>query len=350
MSSSTNTAPAQKSSSKNRFIGFVIFIIFVIIAFTALWFWAANKIDKTVNQISAQLATQGSVLKCEDQQVRGYPFRLGLFCSDIIFSDPVKSINISAKNLRSAAQLYKPGHIIAELDSPLKLSLPNLAPLIIDWQEFRSSANLTTTGYKRISLTSKNFQIAANDAGLKSPLGTIKDLQIHTRPTPDRTAEKALDLSVTLANWEIANGAGNAFEPLFVTINFSLDQAQYIIETQQDVLQFLRTNGGNANITDVTIATKSGGSLNFSGPIKISQQGIVNGELTLNLTDPQKLANYAGNIFPPVQAVLEQSLPYLNGFADTSSGVTKINNLKLNIQNGEVFLGFFKIGQIPKLF
>lgn len=350
MHPNTNLASPQKSSTKNRFIWFVIFIIFSFAAFTAVWFWAANKVDETINQFSAQLGTQGSVLKCENQEVRGYPFRLGLFCSDIVFSDPVRAINVNVRNLRSAAQLYKPGHFIAELDSPLKLSIPNLAPLIIDWQEFRSSVNLTTTGYKRISLVSKNIEIAANDAGLKSPLGTIKVLQIHSRPTPDRQAQKSLDFSLVLTDWEIANGTGSAFEPLLVAINISMDQAQYIIETQQDFIQFLKSNGGTGNIINITLATKSGGEVILSGPINISQNGLVSGEITLDLKDPQKLVNYAGNIFPPIKAALEQGMPFLEGFADRSSGNVIIKDLKLTLKNGDIFLGFFKIGEIPKLF
>lgn len=350
MHSNTNPANPQKSSSKNRFIWFVVFIVFLIIAFTAAWFWAANKVDQTVNQFSTNLSTQGSVLKCENQKVRGYPFRLGLFCSNLVFSNPIQATNVNLGEIRSAAQLYRPGHFIVEIDSPLKLEIPNLAPLIIDWEHFRSSANITTSSYKRISIASQNIEIAANDAGLKSPLGTIKDLQIHSRPTPNGEAQNALDLAVTITDWEVAGGADRAIEPLFVHINISMEQAKYIIQTQQDVMQFLKTNGANTNITDITFATKNGGKLNLSGPINISKNGIVNGELTLNLAEPQKLITYVGNVFPPAKAALEQGMPYLQGFSEKSSGVPKINNLKVEIKNGQVFLGFFKIGQIPRLF
>ena len=350
MHSNTNLAPSQKSNSKNLFIGFVVFIIFVILAYTAVWFWAANKVDETVNQFSTNLRSQGSVLKCADQKVRGYPFRLGLFCSNLVFSNPVKATNVNLGEIRSAAQLYKPGHFIVEIDSPLKLEIPNLAPLIIDWESLRSSANLTTSGYKRISLVSQNIKIAANDAGFKSPLGTIKDLQIHSRPTPNDEAKNSLDLAVTITDWQIAGGADKTIEPLLVHFDVSMEQAKYIIETRQDFMSFLRTNGANGKITDMTFATKSGGKLNLSGPININQNGVVNGELTLNLSDPQKLVDYAGNVFPPVKAALEQTLPYLQGLADKSSGVTEINDLKINIKDSVVYLGFFRIGQIPRLF
>lgn len=350
MHTNTNQLSPQKTNTKKKFIGFVFIIIFSIAAFTAVWFWAADQVDKTVNNFTAQLSKQGTTLNCENQEVRGYPFRLGLFCSNVIYSDPVNAINVSAGNIRSAAQLYKPGHVIIELDAPVNLSIPKLAPLIINWQDFRGSANITTTGYKRISLIANKIDIAANDAGFKSPLGTIENLQIHSRPTPNKEEQKSLDLSLALSNWEISNGAESSFEPIHVAFDISVNQAQHIIETKQDFIQFFKKYGGSGSISNITLATKSGGELKLSGPISITRNGLVNGELTINLSDPQKLITYAGNILPPVKTALEQGLPYLEAFSDRSTGVVKIKDLKLKITNGDIFLGFFKVGQVPKLF
>ncbi|MFK7903066.1 MAG: DUF2125 domain-containing protein [Nitratireductor sp.] len=345
-----NQTVLQKPKSKKTVITFVLLIILAIVAFTAFWFWAAQKITQTSHTLKTNLSNQGTVLNCENQEVKGYPFRLGVFCSSLSYANPIQGLDLSVSNIRSAAQLYKPGHFIVEIDAPLKLNAPKLAPLLIKWDDMRSSANISTSSFKRLSLEGKDITIAANDAGFESPIGSLNNLQLHLRPTPNKAEKNALDVSAALTKWQVVNNSGGFHEPLSIDINASLDQAMQLIQTRQDVMQYLKANGGSGVLNAATIKTDNGGDLQVSGPFEVSTNGRLSAKLTISLTEPKKLIDYATAIFPPLKNSTDEIMPFLEGFSNSTSGKTKIENLKININDGQIFLGFFQIGKVPRLF
>ncbi|MGO7902907.1 DUF2125 domain-containing protein, partial [Rhizobium ruizarguesonis] len=63
--------------------------------------------------------------ECSDIEFRGYPFRIGLFCSKIYVDDNVNGVSATFGALRSAAQVYSPGNIVWERDSPAEIRTTN---------------------------------------------------------------------------------------------------------------------------------------------------------------------------------------------------------------------------------
>lgn len=345
-----NKPALQKSKSGKKFTYFVIFIILLFALFTAGWYWAAAKIEETANDTKRQMANNGTVVDCKDQSVDGYPFRLGVSCSSVLFVDPINAINLTAGSFRSAAQLYRPGHVIAELDSPVDLQVPNLAPLSLDWVSLSSSTNVTTSGLQRLSIEAANFDISANDFGTKDLLASIKGLQLHARPTPEDASGNSLDLAAKFNQWKIADGGTDTIEPIDLNLDISIAGLKAALEQRQDVISLLRQQGGKGTIRDLNLTTQTGGEISISGPVQIDTNGLLSGEITLNITDPQTLALYAAKVFPPAAAVLIQAMPYIESFAEATDGNVKIKDLKLSINQGQVTLGFFPVGEIPRLF
>lgn len=345
-----NTTALQKPKTKRKLIYFVVFILLAIAIFTAGWFWAAGKVDSTLNQTKANLASNGTILDCKEQDVKGYPFRLGVFCSSLIFVDPVNAITVKAEAFRSAAQLYNPGHMVAELDSPVELEMPNLAPLAIDWQNLITSSKISTSGLQRLSINSKQFTVSANDAGFKTELGKIENLQLHARPTPSDPSGKSLDVAADLTNWKVADDGQNIIEPIDLKIDLSIDELIANIESGYALIDVLRTQGGKGDIKNLQITTSTGGEIKIAGDLQISQKGLLSGTLNLNITDPKTLIAYTAKIFPPAQSALEQGLPFIESFAKQSDGKLEIKDVIITLRNGEIMLGFFKVGEIPRLF
>ena len=73
--------------SKRKHTYFVAFIVLLFGGLSAGWYWASGKLDERAKMLAANLASQGKNLDCINQEVRGYPFRLGVFCDGVTFDD-----------------------------------------------------------------------------------------------------------------------------------------------------------------------------------------------------------------------------------------------------------------------
>ncbi len=345
MTEQVSVPPASK-----RKVGYFIgFILFLIVGLSAGWYWASGKLDQTVTDISANLKRGGKELVCANQMVRGYPFRIGVFCDSVTYEDPTSGVKVSGNGVRSAAQLYKPGHVVAEIDAPFDLSIPGLAPMTLDWRLLKSSGKVNTSGFQRVSIIADDFKISANDFGERDLLGSLSQLQFHARPSP-KDAQNDLDVAFSGDQWIIDDNGANQNEPIAFSPQMDLENGLRIIQTRQDLLSVLRANGGAAELKEFMIRTDSGGRILVSGPLQLSQEGLVSGNLVLELDDPQQLVLYSQSVFPPLAESLEKYSQYLEAFASKSSGKVKIRDLKISIKEGKIFLGFFEIGQIPRLF
>jgi hypothetical protein len=333
--------------SGRKAVYFIIFMLALIGLVSAGWYWAAQKLDRAALQYSEALQSQGKVLKCEGQRVVGYPFRLGIFCDDLIYGDPVSGTTIHTGAIRSAAQLYNPGHLVGEADSPFDLTLPGLAPLTLDWANLQASSKIGTNGLQRVSVVSDKLDILANDAGMRSLLASISHLETHIRPGKD---EGSLELALSAKDWQINDGGSGTIEPVRVQLGGVIDGLLGALQNGIDVAGLVRVNGANGRISMFELETGTGGLVRMSGPISVDRGGRVSGELSIDVIDPEKLVNYAWKVFPPAGDALANVNEYLQAFANSNGGKVEIRDFKVILKDGEVFAGFFKIGEIPRLF
>src|SRR5215218_7049892 len=80
-------------------------ILLVIALYTGGWFYAASALKQTVLTAIAPRADAGVTGECSDIEFRGFPFRIGLFCSKVDIDDNVNGISATFGTLRSAAQV-----------------------------------------------------------------------------------------------------------------------------------------------------------------------------------------------------------------------------------------------------
>lgn len=330
-------------------IGFLIGLVALLVfGLSAAWYWAAGQLDDTVTGFARTLESDGKVLRCSEQDVAGYPFRIGLFCTNVIYTDPVSGISVAGGPLRSAAQLYRPGHVVAELDAPYDVTLPGLAPLTLDWTAFRSSSRVTTGGPQRLSVVVDELGVSANDFGQRDLLAKMKELQLHTRPGGDDP--RSLDIALSAQSWLVDDNGAGLIESVDLSFSANVEEAFAALQSGRDLLDLLRSNGGRAMLDDFTLATQDGGRVNISGPLEVGRNGRVSGQLTINMDDPARLVAYVSTVFPPIRQSLDNTAQYLQAFATQDGGRAKIRDFKLTIREGKVIAGFFEIGEIPRLF
>src|SRR5690606_37227088 len=103
-----------------RIIWLAVFIILAICGYYALWVYLAERLGFEVDRNIASLGNKGITISCDGRDIRGFPFRMGVFCDDVALTIPDENIAASAKELRSAAQIYAPRMLVMELDGPLE--------------------------------------------------------------------------------------------------------------------------------------------------------------------------------------------------------------------------------------
>ena len=169
-------------SRRLTWLGVVIVLLFG--GYSAAWFYVAAKLEAVAGAAIAGLNHGGTSADCTNPAARGFPFRIGLYCDGLRYANTDEKVGASAAAFRSAAQVYDPMHIVAELDSPARISGPGGSAITFDWGNLRASARLTTDFPEQLSAEVVKLSAAAEAAG-PGALATIGQAQAHMRRSGD---------------------------------------------------------------------------------------------------------------------------------------------------------------------
>lgn len=320
-----------------RFLLLAVLIVLAIAAYSAGWYWLAREADRRVAASIEALARDGVEITCANRSIRGYPFRIGVFCDEIGFSDPAQGVTLSAGALRSAAQVYQPFFLVGELDSPARLeavglSEHGLSALALDWEILRASVRLASPLPERLSLEGRNVTVAASEGTSGPSLARLDHVEAHMRPNgPD------LDLALRLQNLQLDPSllqgrvlpafSGNA--DIVMTDGAALAAAGDI-----------SLRGRSGIIRGATLASGDA-SLSLEGPFSVDEQGLMDAEFQLAVRDPEALGDILREALPELADEIEAAAAALSALGGES--------LPLTISRGRISLGFFPLGEIPPL-
>ncbi len=343
------TQSPENKRIKRRIIFMISTIVLLIGGMTIGWFYLANQIETRMNTQMAKLAEQGKTLNCINQRVEGYPFRVGLFCDQIIYDDQKGEKHFSAGNLRSAAQFYQPGFVVSELDSPAKLNLPAFPDLKLDWELARSSSRIYTDGLRRVSLKIDNLKVTGAN-GLIEDTGIVDFdlLELHVRPSGEETGSPDIETAINATGVQFFNALKEKLPPLDIKLDAVLTSLNKAIKSGKDISRSIRLNGLPLQVRNLELAMNNGARLSASGPLKIARDGLLEGTLNVEVEGFQQLieefAAQNPQLVETAKSLKAASSLFSNGSKD---GIVRLN---LQIRRGAVTMGFFPLGFIPKLF
>ncbi len=115
-------------------------------AWTATWFYAAQKTETAIASWIDQEARSGRDYSCGSRSVGGFPLRIEVHCTalqaKVAMSDS-STLVVSAKSLRSVASILDPGTLVTDISGPVSInSSGQSATLVGNW----SLAQLTLHG------------------------------------------------------------------------------------------------------------------------------------------------------------------------------------------------------------
>ena len=344
-----NNIQSEKKLMKRRIFYMVSAILLLVGASTLGWYFLAHQLGERVNLNTARLADQGKFIECDNQRVEGYPFRIGLFCDGISYEDRQNNSTFRAGQLRSAAQFYQPGFMIAELDGPGILDLPGPGKLELAWKLARSSSKISLDGIRRISLKLEELSVAAAAGNLKNTPDTdIKLLELHLRAAGDDVNSSDVDLAFYGSEVQIQNISGGNLPLLTIKADGGIADLNTALKSGVDLSRWVKSNGLYLQLRKLEINLVEGGAIKVWGPLQIGTNGLVSARLDVEVANIQALvSNFtaqnpqlgeAANSLRQASAIFEQG---------TSDGKAHI---QIQISNGIIMAGIIPLGTLPRLF
>jgi hypothetical protein len=322
--------PGSRYGRRIAWLG--VLVVLLLGGYTAAWFHFAGRLEEQARIVTSRSYAGGASVECENPQARGYPFRIGIYCDQVAFSEVPQGARLSAGSFRSAAQVYDPKRIVAELDGPASIDLPGADPLALAWQGLRASVRLAKPLPDRVSVETSALS-AKNASG--DLLATVDAFQAHFRPNG-----RAIDLAARFERLAIDPRVLDArsLPPLSGQSDLSIDDG---VQLAGKGLDSLRGQSGTLRLLDLSTAEgKTGVAL--SGPFSIAGDGLVDADLSLVVRDAAGIATVLSEAFPEARDRISLSLSGLAALGPETS-------LPLKIERGRATLGFIPLGEIPPL-
>ena len=318
-------------SYSRRFAWLGAFVVLLFGGYSAGWFYFADLLQKQALQAIAEMNDAGASAECANPAVRGYPFRLGLYCDSVGFADGARGIRMTAGGFRSAGQIYDLTRFVAELDGPASIDLPGTASLAIDWAGLRASVRLAEPVPERLSVETRALTAKLSGG---APLASVASFEAHMRPNGGD-----LDLAARFEGLRLDRAAaeGRELPVLSGHADISVIGGVGLAESGAESLR-----GQSGTIRMLALSTGPDTGLTLSGPFSIGLDGLLDADLTLTVRDPQGLSATLAEAFPEARQRIAMSFSGLSALGPEPS-------LPLKVARGRATLGFIPLGDLPPL-
>lgn len=324
------STPSARSPYGRRIVWLAVIVLVLLAGYIAAWFYAASRLESEAERVIAGLNREDVLAECTNPKAAGFPFRLGLFCDGVSFADKRQEASVVAGSFRSAAQIYNPFRIVGELDGPARIEAPGLGVIDVKWDLMHASTRLATPLPVRSSLEAR--QISASREG--ALLFNADNMQGHLRPNG---ADVDLAMSFDALALDQALLQGRTLPPLSGTADISVKDGVALITAGDGSLR-----GQSATIRSLTLNAGGDAGFTLAGDISVDQDGLVDGDLQLSITNPNALSRVAEDAFPEAR----------NNIRTAFAGLLLLGRnptMPLRIVKGRATLGFIPLGTIRPL-
>ncbi len=328
--------------------GLIALIIIAVVGWSAFWFAGSIAAEKVVGEIEQRSAARGDKITCNDRDISGYPFRMEVRCSAAMLSSVGTGLNASVNKVRSIALLYNPGHVIAEADGPLNVSLPEKLgvsdKIVATWNTARASVAAGLGGLERASVDSDDIKLVFEGPQARAPIGAlnISRAQLHVRPNPEGPSD--YDVAAELTDL-FATRAGRDLPVMNASVlGKALGVGEALEYQPEQQFQNWLDNGGAFELTSLNF-NSMGFSALASGLLHLSQTGLLSGQVDLEILEIDQLSELVVAIAPRFEANAAQMTTLLKNFSAGGETV----KIALTVRDGIVSAGILPLGRIPAL-
>lgn len=371
------TYPARRTAW--RYISLLVLVVLAIGGWSWFWYAATGRAQATVEGWRAREAQAGRVYACGSESYGGYPFRFEMQCdaASALFSGSQPPLEIKARGILVAAQVYQPTLLIGAFQGPLTVAAPGQAPhLVVNWKQAQSSVRGTPAAPERVSLVFDKPAVDGVSGGQSRVLLRASHIEIHGRLAEGSVLSRpVIEVALRLDGAMAPELHPAMAVPLDATISTVLRGLNdFSPKPWPERFRQIQAEGGRIDVTEARI--KQGDMLAVgSGSVSINPSGRLQGQLRVTIaglepflksigaqqmvqTSPQvdKLAGALDRLSPGLGNMARQQVG-----ANLSAGINAIGEqttlegkravtLPLRFEDGRTFLGPIPLGDAPALF
>ena len=328
--------PKPATSYSRRFMWLAVAIVVLVAGYSAVWFVLADKLSERTSAVISALNTKEVKAECGNMSVRGYPFRLGVYCDSIAYQAGGEDTLVATiGGLRTAAQVYDPLQIVGELDGPFRARLPGQPQIWLDWDNLRASARIAKPLPQRISAEARGLSAQTDpDDGPPVMLFSAGKAEMHLRPNG-----ADIDLAGTISELQIdAETVGGRTIPVLAgSADATLANGVQFIEARQKSLR-----GQSGTIRELAISLDAETGITLAGTFSVGADGLLDADLTVALRNPKGAAAALAVAVPEFARQINSGIAGLALLGNAPS-------LPLKIVKGRAVLGFIPLGEIKPL-
>lgn len=337
----------QKKGTKRVLWGIALLLVLIAAGWSGFWYYGYTTTKTLVDRFIAREVNGQKILTCQDRTLGGYPVRLALDCSSYALVDPASGWQVSGGPLQVYWQIHEPGQASIKTHAPMHITQPAFGQSYdITGSLIQSSVLLTPpNGVRAISFKAEDATLAANNAALGQPVGTIKADSLEFNASPRQQTAGDLDLTFKATELSIDRIPVLNGEMTF-TAKEGLDA---LMQDRRDPTGlWLRQSGKIENIDGrLEIGQKT---LKLKGNIAFNQAGLANGTLKLRILNPSietaqvktTLSAKRDGFNGPLTGLQLMGKPVHDGDLVGSE-------VKITLVNGSIKAGFLPLGTLPAL-
>lgn len=322
----------QKKPKKRGLLWLALIVIVVFGAYSAGWFYYADRVRGEVGSVIAAVNAAGANADCANLTVSGYPLRFVVSCDNMAYEDDTSKIAASTGRIDAVAHLFRPLSPAADIVGPLRTSAPGMAPLWFDWDKMHIIANLSLSASPGVSLQGEGVSGQTDPQDDTDPvqLFSAAKAEAKLRPSgPDVNAGFSFnDLQV-----DAEAIGGRVLPPLDATGFATVKNGVALLASQPRSLR-----GQSIDIVQLDLSSGTAG-ISVSGPVSVDAGGLIDASLMIKLRDPNAAAALLGAAFPEQQRKIQQGFAALSLLGSEPA-------MPLKIVKGKASLGFIPLGQI----
>jgi hypothetical protein len=267
---------------RSRFWLYTPFILLLLaaVAWSAAWFYIRNRASDALDTWLAAETRAGREWTCQDRRIGGYPFRVEIVCPALDLKQG--AVNASFGRVEAIAQVYQPRLVLVEAEGPLRAS-DGRATVQGTWNLLQASVHASQTGLQRLSLVVTDPKVTVAGLAPQEIATSGKRLELHLRPNPSRTQEKAYDAAASIreASLPALDALVGGTEPTNLDTDLTITEAEgFRGRPIAQELERWRRAGGKLDILMLSLA-KGSRRLEAKGDLRFDEEHRPTGQLNV---------------------------------------------------------------------
>ncbi|MCS0502630.1 DUF2125 domain-containing protein [Ancylobacter mangrovi] len=321
----------------------VALLLLLALGWCGVWFYASGRVDKEVDAWIAAEAVQGRTWSCANRQIGGFPFRFELICDQptVEFAG-VDKWTATAVRAHAVAQVWDPGHIIAEFQGPAKLTEAATGrEATADWSLLQLSGVGSGGRPERVSMLAKDYTLTTQGTTVL----TAREAVLHVRHHPGE-ADSTLDIATAVKGAKGLFIAGAAGPEVDGEMQATVTQVpDFRAMPPLERINLWQAAGGRVKLLEAQLSA-AGGVVSASGELGLDAHRRLDGALDLSLANAPALfgALSSAGLMPDFMVNLAPAMMAM-GSPTTIDGAPA-SSFRFAFRRGQVTLGMIPLGKI----